>query len=220
MAEDRNPDVMEMVEETLRDDPDYSTKDLKLKAEEIDGDIEDLSIRQFNARYPLQVKRRLAAEEGASGDGGRGESARGTEAEGDAGGGGTAGAGDGASAEDARERVFEMIEEALRDDPDVTNDVLQERAAEIDPAIADLSSRSFHARYPLQVKRRMAAEREEEESEEEPAVETGGRADLRAAVRDVLLDFAKDVAGAEDRGEVIEVLTSVDGYVDRVMENA
>lgn len=40
-----------------------STKDLKLKAEEIDPDIEDLSNRQFNARYPLQVKRELSAEQ-------------------------------------------------------------------------------------------------------------------------------------------------------------
>ena len=65
------------------------------------------------------------------------------------------------------ERVMEMVEEALRENPDVSNDELQERAAEIDPAIADLSARSFHARYPLQVKRQMTSAQKDEKEEEE-----------------------------------------------------
>lgn len=56
MAADRNEDVMEMVEEELRKDPETSNQELREKAEEIDSDIADLSARQFNARYPLQVK--------------------------------------------------------------------------------------------------------------------------------------------------------------------
>lgn len=110
---------------------------------------------------------------------------------------------------DRNERVMEMVEEALREDPDVSNEELQKRAAEIDPRIGQLSARSFNARYPLQVKRNLAAE-------EEAGSEGGG--DLRSAVREELLAFAKAVAAAEDRGEVIDVVEKVDEYVERVSE--
>lgn len=217
MATDRNPDVMEMVEEELRKNPDISNKDLKLKAEDIDADIENLSARQFNARYPLQVKRKLAAEQQPSEDGGAPKAT--AEAEQEAGAAEEEGGEEGAS-EETREKIFRMIEEALEEDPDVANDELQERAAEIDPSIADLSARSFHARYPLQVKRQMTAGRKKEEEETETAAGRAEKEEVREAVRQTLLDFAKDVAGADDRGEVIDVLTSVDEYVDRVLEKA
>lgn len=113
---------------------------------------------------------------------------------------------------DRNERVLEMVEEELREDPDVSNDELQEQAAEIDPRIGELSPRSFNARYPLQVKRKMSKEKTEEGASE------AGSDDTRAEVRAVLLDFAKDVVGAEDRGDAIDVLMNVDEYVDRVME--
>lgn len=113
------------------------------------------------------------------------------------------------------ERVMEMIEEELRENPDVSNDVLQEKAAEIDPRIGELSPRSFNARYPLQVKRKL----KQEEKENAPTRKTKGDG-LEAAVRAELLQFAKDVAGAGDRAKVIDVLTNVDEYVDRVMEKA
>jgi hypothetical protein len=59
MAEINNK-VMTMVEEELRKDPAISTRDLFQKAVKIDKAISGLSPRQFNALYPLQVKRRLA----------------------------------------------------------------------------------------------------------------------------------------------------------------
>jgi hypothetical protein len=59
MAE-TNKKVMTMVEEELRKTPGISTKELFQKALKIDKSIGDLSPRQFNALYPLQVKRRLA----------------------------------------------------------------------------------------------------------------------------------------------------------------
>lgn len=115
MAADRNPDVMELVQERLQDDRDYSTKELKTAAEEIDEDIEELSLRQFNARYPLQVRRQMAADGTETGD------------------------------------------------------------------------------------------------------TTTAEGSLRPAVRQALLDFARDVAGAGNRARVVDVVTSVDEYVDRVM---
>lgn len=49
--------------------------------------------------------------------------------------------------------------------------------------------------------------------------EVAGEDELRANIRETLLDFAKDVAGAEDRGALIDVLTDVDEYVDRVVRS-
>ena len=222
MATDRNPDVMEMVERELRENPEVSNRDLKLKAEEIDEDVEDLSARQFNARYPLQVKRKLASDGDGSGDGDASadgepaeETAEPLEEEGAEEDGGEV-------SEETRQKVFSMIEEALEDNPDVPNDELQERAAEIEPSIADLPARSFHARFPLQVKRQMTAAQKQEEDGAGAGESAGaGKQEaIRATVRQALLDFARDVAGADDRGEVIEVLTRVDEYVDRVMEKA
>lgn len=112
---------------------------------------------------------------------------------------------------DRNERVLEMVEGALRENPDVSNDELQERASEIDPRIGELNARSFNARYPLQVKRKLAVEEEEE------TATRAGEGELRATLRKTLLEFAKDYTGADDRGKAIDVLTDVEEYVDRVM---
>lgn len=53
-----NPDVMSMVEKELRKNPDAPTQELFEKAQQIDPTVAELNIRQFFARYPLQVKRR------------------------------------------------------------------------------------------------------------------------------------------------------------------
>lgn len=57
MAE-TNPKVMAMIEAELAKDPSISNDELLAKAKKIDRSVGSLSARQFNARYPLQVKRR------------------------------------------------------------------------------------------------------------------------------------------------------------------
>ena len=57
MAE-TNDRVMAMVEKELKADPNISNADLRKKAERLDPSIASLGARAFNARYPLQVKRR------------------------------------------------------------------------------------------------------------------------------------------------------------------
>jgi hypothetical protein len=59
MAE-ANPKVMEMIEAELKKNPDVPNQELFAKAKGLDKSIGKLSPRQFNARYPLQVKRALA----------------------------------------------------------------------------------------------------------------------------------------------------------------
>jgi len=50
--------------------------------------------------------------------------------------------------------VMGWVEEQLQDNPEVTVDELFEGAKILQPDVAELNKRQFHARYPLQVKRR------------------------------------------------------------------
>lgn len=58
--------VMAFVEKELAANPGISTTDLFEKAKKQDAGVAELSIRQFNARFPLQVKRRLSQAGGGS----------------------------------------------------------------------------------------------------------------------------------------------------------
>ena len=55
-----NERVMSMVRDEIRKNPGVSSADLFAKARKLSKDIGRLNIRQFHARYPLQVKRALA----------------------------------------------------------------------------------------------------------------------------------------------------------------
>lgn len=50
--------IMKFVEETLKKSPKIQLEDLFNRAKKVSKSIAELSKRQFNARYPLQVKRR------------------------------------------------------------------------------------------------------------------------------------------------------------------
>ncbi|HEV2130138.1 MAG TPA: hypothetical protein VGR27_03520, partial [Longimicrobiaceae bacterium] len=52
------------------------------------------------------------------------------------------------------DEVMEMVRQRLREKPDVELRELYESAQQIDPEVANLSTRQFYARYPLQIKRR------------------------------------------------------------------
>lgn len=56
--------VMAFVEEALAKDPNISTTELFEAAKKKSRSIASLNIRQFNARYPLQIKRRQSMESG------------------------------------------------------------------------------------------------------------------------------------------------------------
>lgn len=66
-----NPRVMDMVREELAKNPDITNEELFEKAKAIDPEIANLSMRQFNARYPLQVKRAQGRAPGAEAPRGR-----------------------------------------------------------------------------------------------------------------------------------------------------
>ncbi len=50
--------VMRFVEQKLQENPDIETSELFELAKKEDPAVENLSLRQFNARFPLQIKRR------------------------------------------------------------------------------------------------------------------------------------------------------------------
>lgn len=68
--------VMKMVEEELSKSPKASSFDLFQKAKSVIPALEELTLRQFHARYPLQVKRRWKREKAATPKARRGPTAK------------------------------------------------------------------------------------------------------------------------------------------------
>jgi hypothetical protein len=143
---------------------------------------------------------------------------------------------------EANLKVMEMIAAELKKNPGVSNQELFEKAKSMDKAIGKLSPRQFNARYPLQVKRTMAPKkpaaakgtrRGRGRKAGAGANATGGApsstspvrgrkgaadADPRGKVRGVLLELARDVANAQGKGDVVDVIMGIDRYVDRVVK--
>lgn len=128
---------------------------------------------------------------------------------------------------DARTKIMEMIEGELKKNPDTSNAELFEKAKKIDKNVEKLSPRQFNAMYPLQVKRALkprkrtakkAKSSRTKSSKARSSAPAGG--DNRDRVRSVLLDLAKDIANAQGKGDVVDVVAGIDSYVGRVMKAA
>lgn len=128
---------------------------------------------------------------------------------------------------DARTKIMDMIEAELKKNPDISNKELFEKAKKIDKGVEKLSARQFNAMYPLQVKRAMKP-RKRKAKKAKPARSKSrkGRSaaatgdDNRDRVRTVLLELARDIANAQGKGDVVDVVAGIDGYVGRVMKAA
>ena len=74
--------------------------------------------------------------------------------------------------------LMSWVEEQLRNNPQVTVDELFEGAKVLNPDVGELNKRQFHARYPLQVKRRAlrAAQAAEAEAAAKAQAEAGAQA--------------------------------------------
>lgn len=120
---------------------------------------------------------------------------------------------------EANPKVMKMIEAELKKNPDVSNPELIEKAKSIDKSVAELSARQFNAMYPLQVKRAMKPARPRRSR---PAGKKARAAAdrKRDQVREVLLGLARDMAGAQGKGDVVDVVAGIDEYVDRVLKAA
>lgn len=124
---------------------------------------------------------------------------------------------------DANPKVMEMIEAELKKNPDVSNAELLEKAKKIDKGVGKLSARQFNATYPLQVKRAMKPrkKRSRKGTKRAAASRAGSKTTgNRDRVRVVMLDLAKDVANAQGKGDVVDVIAGIDRYVDRAIKAA
>lgn len=136
------------------------------------------------------------------------------------------------------DKVMSMVEKELAENPDASVDELYEKAKKVDKSVAELTKRQFHARYPLQVKRRKSRSKPRRKKK---STATGSRrgsskagakksparraraagvggSDGREAVREVFLSFASDLAAAEARKDVVKVLAGIDAYVSDAIE--
>lgn len=124
------------------------------------------------------------------------------------------------------DKVMQFVEEELKKTPDIDVKDLYERAKKIKSGgVSKLSLRQFNARYPLQVKRRQSQKSGRRSTKKKRTGRSRTRAAAtngkdRDAVRDTLLRFAGEVAGAEQRKDLVKVLAGVDKYVDEVLKAA
>jgi len=136
------------------------------------------------------------------------------------------------------EKVMAMVEAELKKNPNVSVDELKKKATSINRKISSLTARQFHARYPLQVKRRKASGTRTSAPAKKAATKPTRRAPRRSApkaaspapasavgadrdaIRSAFLSFATDLAAAEQRKDVVKVLAGVDKYVDQVARAA
>ena len=206
--------VMQYVEGELKKDPRVKNASLFAAAREIDESVGELTLQQFHAKYRLPAIRSIAPQ---------GRPARKPKAvpPPDP---SPASLGDGAA-------VMEYVERTLEAKPGITNADLFAGAREIDPSVGQLTGRQFHAKYPLQVKARLARTAAPEpkkppepevplaEEPTAPDVSSAGEGDP-LAVRRLLLDLSRELVSAESKAEVIEVMARLDDYVAEIMEAA
>ena len=124
----------------------------------------------------------------------------------------------------AADKVMDFVEKQLKRDPKATSEKLFEGAKKIDNKIGKLSLRQFHAKYPLQVKRRRNKGKKAAPKRARRAPTRTSRAPRRAAgsqdaVRRVMLRFAKDISAADKTG-TIDILANIDRYVSDVIKAA
>ena len=124
------------------------------------------------------------------------------------------------------EKVMKFVEDILKKNPKIQLEDLFERTKEFKSSIGRLSKRQFNSRYPLQVKRRKALAAKARGGGRKKPSSSSGRSrrtknvsgEPRDRVRQVLLQFATDIAAAEERKDLVRVLAGVDTYVDQVMK--
>lgn len=135
----------------------------------------------------------------------------------------------------ATDKVMEYVERELAKNPGVSNETLLEGAKKIDKSVTKLTPRQFHAKYPLQVKRRSGKSRAKKKSASKATRRGGATRSRRATrkksapatssagedrVRGVMMKFAKDLSSADSQVETIEVLSNMDRYVSDIMKAA
>ncbi len=122
---------------------------------------------------------------------------------------------------DIDEKVLSAVEAELKRNPQATVDELFAVALGVNKEVAGLSKRQFHARYPLQVKRKLSPRKPRRPRPAKPGAKRRRKpadGSAREAVRASFLKFASDLAAAEARKDLVRVVAGVDRYVDEVLK--
>jgi hypothetical protein len=136
-------------------------------------------------------------------------------------------------------KILAMVRREVQKNPDISNSVLLDKAVSIDRSLRKLNARQFHGTYRLTVARELAppkrrARKKKPEIAARPSGRDGRRAEpqrvaappkqsrseansAHTAVRSILLNFAKEIATAETKTDLVNALASIDGYVTRVI---
>lgn len=143
------------------------------------------------------------------------------------------------------DKVMQFIEKELKINPKATAKELQQKAKAVSEAVGKLSVRQFHAKYPLQIRRKLAPKKPRRAAPKAKAAPkkprraapkaraapkkprsaapkaTAARGQVnREAIRDTLMTFAKDLSDAEGKSETIAVLRKLDTYIDAIIRAA
>ncbi len=204
MAE-TDPKVMSLVEAALAKDPNASVETLYDMAKKSSRAIGKMNLRQFHARYPLQVKRRknkaakAASTSGAAKTGARTTGRRKTAAK--------TTARKAARKPAARKPVARKAraKSATKAAAKPAPKAAAKSAAKSAPKAAAKSAP--RAKTARRGRPRRAALRQN-------GVAMGGRDGVRAA----FLNFAAELAAAEGRKDAIRVVADVDRYVDKAIK--
>lgn len=124
-------------------------------------------------------------------------------------------------------KVMSLVETALAKNPAVSVQELYDLAKKSKRSIRQMSLRQFHARYPLQIKRKKgnSARKRRARKGSAPRYRTGAARKAKSgaagsmdrdAVRTTLLGFASDLAAADSRSDAVNVVASVDKYVAQI----
>lgn len=133
--------------------------------------------------------------------------------------------------------VVAMVEKAITENPEISTADLYNQARDLNPAIGDLNRRQFHARYPLQIRRRQSsqAKAQEEEVLGVPTMEAVEASipnprrprriraiqaevvDPKDLLRRKFLEFAGEFAGATNQQETIQVVLGLEQTLDEIV---
>lgn len=120
------------------------------------------------------------------------------------------------------EKVMDFVKAQLAETPEIATSELFEKAKSVDASVRKLSLRQFNARYPLQIKRKKSMGRPGRRRSRRGSHTSGPKeqAQSRDAVRDTFLRFAADLSSAEERKDLVKVISQVDRYVDEAISAA
>ena len=121
----------------------------------------------------------------------------------------------------ATDKVMQLVQRELKKNPKATTTELYAKAKKAHRSVSRLSIRQFHAKYPLQVKRKAASKKPRKTRAKKRAAAPRGAPvseAKRQAVRAILLGFGKDLAVAEGQADTIELVRNLDKYVDQIVK--